>query len=130
FDRIFIRLTGVSACLSAVGLCCLKDQQLALSELAGNVAGRKKARTANGWPSGDETANDAAGHRSVGGLVLWRALVQGGQELPGAGRRRNDTLQHDVLGGEVLAIQMHVGVVVRAERGAFEGDAGEQTTGA
>jgi hypothetical protein len=56
-------------------------------------------------------------------------LESGKQELAGRGRR-NFVLHHDVLGGDIAAIEMIVGAAVRAQRGAFERDAGKKSASA
>src|SRR5208283_4591723 len=68
-------------------------------------------------------------HGLVGGFVLWRVLIQSGNKLLGARWHRDRAVQDDILGWKSLAVQVSIGIVVRPERGTFQGDASEQAAG-
>src|SRR5260370_28046048 len=78
----------------------------------------------------------AAAHRrknvepsSVGGFSLGRFGVQGGEEFLRSWGRRHRSLKNDVLGTQLLAVQILVAPLVGPEGGAFKRDAREETTG-
>lgn len=50
--------------------------------------------------------------------------------MAGGGGDSGAAVEDDVPGGDLFAVEFFVGVVVGAEGGAFEGDTGEQATGA
>src|ERR1022692_958964 len=62
-------------------------------------------------------------------FVPRRFLVKHGQQLRSRRRRQDGTMEHDVLGGQFLPIELLVGLVVWTKRGPFERDARKQSTG-
>src|SRR6267378_6953248 len=62
--------------------------------------------------------------------VLRRLLVQIRNQFLSGGRNGDSTLEHDGFCFDLLAIDALIAVIVRANRGAFQREAGEQAAGA
>jgi len=57
--------------------------------------------------------------------VCGSVLVQSCEQVMGCRRRSNFTGEHDVFGIHLLAVQVSVGAVIRAERGTTQRNAGK-----
>src|SRR5713101_8973597 len=64
------------------------------------------------------------------GEILWGLLVQVGNHFLSGGRNGDSTLENDGFCLDLLAINALIGVVVRANRRAFQREASKEASGA